>query len=177
MNFSRFGIHFSLVLLLLSFSGCVMLGPDFESPETKLPENWNKEGNALFKERLEKENIEWWKLFEDPVLDNLVQTAYNQNLPLRTAGLRILEARAQLGLIMHQFEAGVVTELDVHQAKTLLSATLATIPSLQSSLQQNKNALAILLGTLPEDLKGSLDGAAYYHLSGCGAQCGAGSWR
>ncbi len=268
MNFSQFGIHFSLVLLLLSFSGCAMLGPDFESPEAKLPENWNKEGNALFKERLEKENIEWWKLFKDPVLDNLVQTAYNQNLPLRAAGLRILEARAQLGLVkgniypqaqemngdlmtigttgpavdryynaasigfdvgwemdfwgkyrrsiesadanllatiadydnalvsltaevartytsirtleerirlakknstlqedglklvMHQFEAGIVTELDVHQAKTLLTTTLAIIPSLQSSLQQSKNALAILLGLLPDDLEGSLDGTS-----------------
>ncbi len=29
----------------------------------------------------------------------MIQTAYEQNLPLRTAGLRILEARASLGLV------------------------------------------------------------------------------
>jgi len=40
----------------------------------------------------------WWTVFNDPVLDRLVQTAYEQNLPLRIAGLRILEARAQRGM-------------------------------------------------------------------------------
>jgi NodT family efflux transporter outer membrane factor (OMF) lipoprotein len=39
----------------------------------------------------------WWAQFNDPVLNRLVNMAYEQNLPLRIAGLRILEARAQLG--------------------------------------------------------------------------------
>jgi len=51
-----------------------------------------------------------------------------------------------------------VTELDVLQAKTLLSTTLATIPNLQSLLQQNRNGLAILLGILPGNLQDFLDG-------------------
>jgi len=76
-----------------------MLGPDFESPDARLPDHWTEDGNVVFEGQLEKENIEWWKLFDDPVLDKLVQTAYSQNLSLRTAGLRILEARAQLGLV------------------------------------------------------------------------------
>lgn len=266
MNFFRVGMNAILLFLFLSFTGCAMLGPDFESPEATLPESWTEDGDAMFGEQSEKENIEWWKLFNDPVLDKLVQTAYGQNLSLRTAGLRILEARAQLGLVkgniypqvqemngdimtigttgpatdryyntasigfdvgwemdfwgkfrrsiesadanllanifnydsvlvsltaevartyttirtleerirlakknsslqedglelvMHQFEAGIVTELDVYQAKTLLSATLATIPNLQSSLQQSRNALAILLGMIPDDLSGLLQG-------------------
>jgi len=37
----------------------------------------------------------WWQTFQDPVLDFLVDSAYQQNLTLRVAGLRILEARAQ----------------------------------------------------------------------------------
>ena len=37
----------------------------------------------------------WWTVFNDPALDQLVQTAYQQNLPLREACSRILEARAQ----------------------------------------------------------------------------------
>jgi NodT family efflux transporter outer membrane factor (OMF) lipoprotein len=40
---------------------------------------------------------DWWKSFNDPVLDNLVRAAYQQNLPLRVAGVRVLGARAQLG--------------------------------------------------------------------------------
>jgi len=40
----------------------------------------------------------WWTVFRDPVLDRLVHNAYQQNLPLKIAGLRILEARAQRGI-------------------------------------------------------------------------------
>jgi NodT family efflux transporter outer membrane factor (OMF) lipoprotein len=41
---------------------------------------------------------QWWAVFDDPVLDTLVETAYRQNLPLQIAGLRIYEARAELGI-------------------------------------------------------------------------------
>jgi NodT family efflux transporter outer membrane factor (OMF) lipoprotein len=37
-------------------------------------------------------------VFNDPILNDLVQAAYQQNLPLQIAGLRIYEARAQLGI-------------------------------------------------------------------------------
>ena len=40
----------------------------------------------------------WWKAFRDPALDRLVDLAYQQNLPLQIAGLKIVEARAQLGI-------------------------------------------------------------------------------
>ena len=40
----------------------------------------------------------WWRVFDDPVLDNLVEKAYQQNLSLQIAGIRIYEARAQLGI-------------------------------------------------------------------------------
>ena len=40
--------------------------------------------------------------FNDPTLDRLVELAYQQNLPLQIAGLRIVEARAQLGVATGQ---------------------------------------------------------------------------
>jgi NodT family efflux transporter outer membrane factor (OMF) lipoprotein len=40
----------------------------------------------------------WWQTFQDPALDRLIQTAYRQNLTLRVAGMRVLEARAQRGI-------------------------------------------------------------------------------
>jgi outer membrane protein TolC len=45
----------------------------------------------------------WWKVFKDPFLDQLVETAYRENLDLRQAGVRILETRAQLGIATGQF--------------------------------------------------------------------------
>jgi NodT family efflux transporter outer membrane factor (OMF) lipoprotein len=41
---------------------------------------------------------EWWQVFNDPVLNDLIETAYRQNLSLRVAGARILEARARRGI-------------------------------------------------------------------------------
>jgi len=41
---------------------------------------------------------EWWRNFNDPVLDQLVAEAQRANPNVRTAGLRIMEARAQLGI-------------------------------------------------------------------------------
>jgi NodT family efflux transporter outer membrane factor (OMF) lipoprotein len=40
----------------------------------------------------------WWTVFNDPVLDSLICYAYGQNLSLRVAGMRVLEARAQLAI-------------------------------------------------------------------------------
>ena len=41
---------------------------------------------------------EWWRNFDDPVLEQLVAEAQRLNPGVRTAGMRILEARAQLGI-------------------------------------------------------------------------------
>jgi NodT family efflux transporter outer membrane factor (OMF) lipoprotein len=40
----------------------------------------------------------WWTVFNDPVLNGLVEQAYRQNLDLRAAGTRIVEARARRGI-------------------------------------------------------------------------------
>src|SRR4051812_14555809 len=82
-------------LLLLVASGCPV-GPKFVKPEVPLPANWSASADP----RLAKTAIDvaWWKSFKDPALDRLVELAYQQNLPLQIAGIRILEARAQLGI-------------------------------------------------------------------------------
>jgi outer membrane protein TolC len=41
---------------------------------------------------------EWWRNFNDPVLDHLITDAQRVNPNVRTAGMRIMEARAQLGI-------------------------------------------------------------------------------
>jgi len=78
-------------------SGCTILGPDFSKPQVAQPDGWaESQEQAISSTPLE--HSQWWKVFNDPVLDRLVDTAYAQNLPLQIAGLRILEARAELGI-------------------------------------------------------------------------------
>ncbi|MCY9853339.1 TolC family protein [Vibrio mediterranei] len=52
-----------------------------------------------------------------------------------------------------QFESGNVTELDVQQARNQLFTTKAALPALTVAMLQAKNALAVLLGTLPEEIE------------------------
>jgi len=90
----------SLLGVPLSLGGCAV-GPDFVRPEAPIAKNWLETGDP----RLATRGVfdgPWWKAFNDPVLDRLVDLAYKQNLSLQIAGLRIMEARAQLGVATGQ---------------------------------------------------------------------------
>jgi NodT family efflux transporter outer membrane factor (OMF) lipoprotein len=78
----------------------------------------------------------------------LVEQA-QENVRLQEEGLRITESR---------FRNGVTTELDVTQATTLVESTRASVPQLEISLQQTRNALGTLLGQQAGTVDGLLLG-------------------
>lgn len=256
------GILGSILVLwsVIMQNGCMMLGPDHITPQVALPEEWRHKESELFEYPSSDKQEAWWTYFDDPTLDKLIDLTYRENLTLQSAGVRILEARAQLSivrgnlypqsqemngdlftigttgpaedryynsgsigfdlgweldfwgkfqraiesadanlqafvadyddllvslsaevartyinictvkerirlakknaelqekslnLVKLQLEAGVVTELDVLQAKTLLSTTRSTIPSLEAVLATYINSLAVLIGKLPSEI-------------------------
>ena len=93
--------QFKLCLVLLFFhllsSGCVKVGPDFSSPSVKVSRDWLDAGDPRVKTG-PAEYRNWWKAFNDPALDRLIDQAYGENLSIRIAAVRVLEARAQLGI-------------------------------------------------------------------------------
>ena len=84
---------FTLVLLFLVTS-CKTVGPDFQKPEVPVADNW-LEADSEDVDTSSTNYQDWWEVFEDPVLSKLIDTAYQQNLSLQIAGLRVMEARAQ----------------------------------------------------------------------------------
>jgi len=83
--------------LLAGLAACTMVGPDFVKPEVDLPGQWSEAGKqGMAASPLEQS--QWWRDFDDPVLNRLVEMAWKQNNNLEIAGLRVLEARAQLGI-------------------------------------------------------------------------------
>ena len=244
-------ISITSTLLLLS-TACSVVGPDYKKPkEQKLPTNWDT--------NLTKSDTgiqEWWKNFNDETLNTLVQKTYEQNLDLRSAGLRILQARSALGISQGltypqvqtlsgnlatvraggnnfastgvsfdmgwemdvwgkyargiesseatlyasiasyddilvsiiaevardyinyttakeriafakrnieiqtrvtkmtevQFNAGNVSELDMQQSRTQLYSTMSILPTLKLTQIKSRNAIAVLLGVLPQDI-------------------------
>ncbi len=256
-------------IIVCILSGCIKVGPDFHRPDSVVSPDWIEAGD----ERMlsgPADYREWWKVFSDPVLDGLIDRAYRENLTLRIAGMRVLEARAQLGIAIGnifpqtqqasgsverirtsesspqaippysldqigvnasweldfwgkfrrsiesanaawlatvadydnalvtltadvansyiairtlkkriaiacenvgtqkenlkiteaRFRYGIVTQLDVEQARTILNNTFASIPSLETQLRQQEDALCILLGIVPRDLSDLLKGSS-----------------
>jgi NodT family efflux transporter outer membrane factor (OMF) lipoprotein len=74
-----------------------MVGPDYVKPTAPEPQQWLKSADSKIESK-EAEFKNWWTVFNDPTLNTLVQSAYEQNLSLQVTGLRILEARAALGI-------------------------------------------------------------------------------
>ncbi|MBI2804722.1 MAG: efflux transporter outer membrane subunit [Planctomycetes bacterium] len=91
----------------LSASGCAVLppyfrngfkvGPNFETPPATVAESWIDADDKRIHPNAEVPDT-WWTAFQDPVLDQLIADASRQNLTLREAGFRILQARAELAL-------------------------------------------------------------------------------
>ena len=88
---------FLTVLGLVFLAGCTTLGPDFKTPEAQVAEEWTDIDPSMVSNQ-PADHPEWWTVFNDPVLNQLIETAQSQNLTLRTAGVRVLQAQAQLGI-------------------------------------------------------------------------------
>ncbi|WP_448090216.1 efflux transporter outer membrane subunit [Pseudomonas azerbaijanoccidentalis] len=84
---------------LLVLGGCVRLGPDFQSPAEPWIDHWNTPALEHASQRAAYPDIrQWWHVFSDPALDQLIAESDAHNSSLKIAGLRVMEARAQLGI-------------------------------------------------------------------------------
>ncbi|WP_291992338.1 efflux transporter outer membrane subunit [Candidatus Accumulibacter sp. ACC003] len=106
MPLSRTRARLLAVNAAFVLSACSTLGPDFKPPLlpswladwsggslkslAKLPAERQGSSSAL--------SPEWWRSLDDPVLDALIDEALRSNPNVRIAGLRIIEARANLGI-------------------------------------------------------------------------------
>jgi NodT family efflux transporter outer membrane factor (OMF) lipoprotein len=87
--------------LLVSLAGCAV-GPDFAPPLAPVADSWLEWRNKSLQTGPE-EYRDWWRVFHDPILDRLIDIAYSQNLTLLSAGTKVLQARAQLGIAIGEF--------------------------------------------------------------------------
>ncbi len=88
-----------LLLGALGLGGCMRVGPDFQPPGEAWLGQWRSPAiEQASQQRPEADIREWWRVFDDPLLDRLIAEADAHNAGLRIAGLRVMEARAQLGI-------------------------------------------------------------------------------
>ena len=74
-------------------SGCMTVGPDYQTPDTSevVPSAWKWQSAAP------RDNVpkgKWWRIYRDPVLDRLEETALANNQQIKAAVARVEQAAA-----------------------------------------------------------------------------------
>lgn len=71
-----------------------MVGPDYREPAVPVVNHWKKD-TAAVNEKPYKYS-EWWEVFNDSTLTQLIHEGYACNLSLQAAGAKVLQTRAAL---------------------------------------------------------------------------------
>jgi NodT family efflux transporter outer membrane factor (OMF) lipoprotein len=113
--------------LAFATSAC-LVGPNYQTPKSDVAPQYLA-SPAANPQTLNAADAYWWRTLNDPVLDGLVEAAYLNNLTLQLAGVRVLQARAQLsksiGELFPQTQ-GVAGSLDWSQTNRPTTVNVAT---------------------------------------------------
>ncbi len=110
------GVLRGLVLLLSLSSSACTVGPDYQPPQSVSPQrwgDWHSGPEALRSTQHEGERLRdqaWWKVFGDPVLDDLQARAIQANPELHGAILRFAQARMQRRIVSSAYLPEVTLE-------------------------------------------------------------------
>jgi len=80
--------------ILLIISGCTIVGPDYKKPEVDLPHQWRVEP----KTSTHIAGLTWWQSFNDPILNELIVVALENNQDVRIAAARVSEYAARVDI-------------------------------------------------------------------------------
>jgi len=96
-------------LFLLSLLSACMVGPDYYTPATEVPEKWENTTSTIEKKSKDiAEEVTWWENYKDPLLTQLVKETIESNYSLKVAFATICQARASL----LGAEAEILPEID-----------------------------------------------------------------
>lgn len=126
------------LLSLLCTTGCTgvheyvhngfKVGPDYQRPAVPVADEWIDSQNRRIS-NVQGDDRAWWQVFNDPVLNSLVQTAYQQNITLREAGFRVAEAQAQRDIVVGRLFPQI-QEVQADYARTQRSTETALFPAI-----------------------------------------------
>lgn len=82
------------VISCLFLNACVLVGPNYKEPKKPITKHWFKNNRSVKETPIQ--DTHWWTVFHDKTLTSLIHFGYQNNLSLQSAGVRVLQARAQL---------------------------------------------------------------------------------
>jgi multidrug efflux system outer membrane protein len=86
-----------IVVVLVLEAGCLM-GPKYKRPSIDVPQEYRAPAPQEASQASSLGNEQWWQVYQDPALTQLIHTAIAQNYDVRIAAARVLEAQAQVGI-------------------------------------------------------------------------------
>jgi multidrug efflux system outer membrane protein len=125
------------LLLLLALAGCAAVGPDYKRPEIVLPAEYPSSNDTKPGEI----PAAWWALYRDPLLNQLVGAAWDNNADVHLAVARVQEAEALAR------EAGAARYPDIGAGygvtRNRVSELTSPPPTLTAPLTRTQNQLLI----------------------------------
>jgi multidrug efflux system outer membrane protein len=86
-----------IVAALGLMTGC-LVGPKYQRPAVDVPQEYRAPAPQQAAQASSLGNEQWWQVYQDPVLTQLIHTAIAQNYDVRIAAARVLESQAQVGI-------------------------------------------------------------------------------
>ena len=125
----------------LLFGGCAAVGPDYARPKIDLPGAYADAPVDIAAEAAIRP--EWWRLYQDAKLDELVAGAIERNADVRLAVARIEEADANL----REAGAAFLPGIDLSTTPQRLRLSNRTATPIPSGIPLVRNDVRLALGT------------------------------
>ncbi|MCC6609207.1 MAG: efflux transporter outer membrane subunit [Burkholderiales bacterium] len=132
-----------LFLALLPLAGCITVGPDYERPEMPLPAQYPA---PAAEKATPAVSPQWWTLYRDPLLDELVAAARMNNADVRFAVARVLEAEAQV----REARAAFFPEVMGGYSATRSRVSAAIVPPPQPGVALTRTQNQVIAATVYE---------------------------
>ncbi|WP_374419778.1 efflux transporter outer membrane subunit [Chromobacterium sp.] len=118
-------------LVALALTACAV-GPDYSRPKLELPDSAQAQNPAIA--------MDWWKQFNDPVLDRLIAEALEHNQDLAAAAARVDEAAAQAGIARAQLLPALNANAGYQRGRTSATTTTPGAPLVSDVRNANLTA-------------------------------------
>ena len=133
-------IRLSLALPALSLVACQMVGPDYFRPKQTLPASYQE---SQASDAAEAMSNQWWTLYNDEVLNDLISKASKNNTDLKIAVARIEEA----DVYMREVGAALFPQVNVDSSASRYKVTELGATPLFNGMSPTRSNYNVKLST------------------------------
>lgn len=131
-------LHLAVAVALLP--GCMLVGPDYKRPDAQVPAQYTQ-ADIEQSQATAPISKTWWELYQDPILNDLVSKALQNNTDIKLAVARVEEADA----FLREVGAALFPQINLDSTATRSRVTeLGAFPAFNGPYRENYN---IRLGT------------------------------